>query len=402
MKRTLYVVDDQAPVLDTAVLILRMIDRSWEVTGFKDPLEALEAVKAHPPDLVLSDQLMPGMQGSQLLEHVRAISPTTIRVIMSGYVALNKLTLITSAHQYIAKPFDASKLRDLVKRSFAAQERIQNEGLLSVVTALRSIPSLPQVHQSLLHELDDDRTASAAIARMVADDPGLSLKALQLANSPMFGKGYLITSPVDAVMCLGTDMIAAVVLSQNLFRHYDALQRPEMDLQLVWTHSWETACLAQHICRDKRLPAKVGEEAFLAGLMHEIGRFILIDNFPDQFKAACDGARHTHSPLVTRLSEAFQAGPAQVGAYILELWGLSNTVVAAVAALDNPEEDQANGFTMTTALYVADHIASGRFPPDSFPAPEWKTDYLAAVGCAADVATWEKFFSRTTGEVVGK
>src|SRR5581483_10262126 len=115
---------------------------------------------------------------------IRAVSPTTIRVIMSGYVALNKLTLITSAHQYIAKPFDASKLRDLVTRSFAAQERIASPGLRSVATSLRSIPSLPQVHQSLLHELEDDRTATAAIARMVGDDPGLSMKALQLANSP--------------------------------------------------------------------------------------------------------------------------------------------------------------------------------------------------------------------------
>ena len=81
---------------------------------------------------------------------------------------------------------------------------------------------------------------------MVAEDPGLSLKVLHLANSSLFGTGSLITSPVDAVMCLGTDMIAAIVLSQSLFRHYASLQRPEMDLERVWTHSWETARLAQH------------------------------------------------------------------------------------------------------------------------------------------------------------
>ena len=84
---------------------------------------------------------MPGMQGSQLLEQVRIVSPTTIRLIMSGCVALDKLTLITSAHQYIAKPFDAFKLRDLIQRSFMAQERINNQGLQAVVTSIRSIPS---------------------------------------------------------------------------------------------------------------------------------------------------------------------------------------------------------------------------------------------------------------------
>src|SRR5580658_17087 len=260
MKRCIYVVDDQAAVLDTAVLILRGMDAQWQVTGFSDPRAALAAVKAQAPDLILSDQLMPGILGSQLLEEVRNIAPAAIRVIMSGYVSLNKLTLITSAHQYIAKPFDIAKLRELVRRSFAAQERIVNKGLQSVATSLRSIPSLPQVQQSLLAELQDPRAASSTIARMISDDAGLSVKVLQLANSPLFGQGYLITNPSDAVMCLGTEMIAAIVLSQSLFRHYENLSNKELDGPRVWSHCWETAYLGQQVCRHKRLPRRVAEE----------------------------------------------------------------------------------------------------------------------------------------------
>jgi HD-like signal output (HDOD) protein len=398
MKRTLYVVDDQAQLLELAVLILRMADPDWVVVGFPGPREALEAVKALAPDLVLSDQLMPGMQGSELLDKIRVISPRTIRVIMSGYVALSTLELITSAHQYIAKPFDMPGLRELVRRSFAARDRIVHPGLQTVVTELRSIPSLPQVHHSLLRELEDERTATAAIAGVVANDPGLSLKVLHLANSSLFGRGALVTSPVDAVMCLGTDMIAAIVLSQSLFRHYEALRRPEMDLARVWAHSWETARLAQHICRETRLGSKAGEEAFLAGLMHEIGRFILIDNFPGPFQAACDGARQTRSPLAAGLRETLQATPSQVGAYVLELWGLPNRVVDAIGALDHPEEGQAEGMTLRAALYIADHIASGKFPADTFPVEEWRRDYLKSVGCEDRIPVWEDFFSSTMGE----
>ena len=401
MKRTLYVVDDQAPVLEVAMLVLRMIDRRWEVVGFTDPREALEAVKARAPYLILSDQVMPDMQGSELLEEVRAISPTTIRIIMSGHVPLKRLTLITSAHQYLAKPFDVSTLRDMVRRSFAAQERIVNQGLQTVVSGLRSIPSLPQAHQSLLHELEDGGTGIKAIAGRVAEDPGLSLKLLHLANSSLFGTGCAVTDPVEAVMHLGTDMVAAIILSQSLFRHYESLQRPEMDLKRVWTHSWETARLAQYICRENGLAAKRGEEAFLAGLMHEIGRFILVDNFPDQFKAACDRARQTRSPLAAGLREAFQASPSQVGAYVLELWGLPELVIGAVAALDNLEKDQANGFTISSALYVADHIASGKFPADSFPVEGWNLAYLKSIGCEDQIPAWEDYFSQTVGEAAG-
>jgi HD-like signal output (HDOD) protein len=193
-------------------------------------------------------------------------------------------------------------------------------------------------------------------------------------------------------------MIAAIVLSQSLFRHYESLQRPEMDLRRVWTHSWETASLARHICREKRLGTKSGEEAFLAGLMHEIGRFLLIDNFPEPFRAACEEARSTRSPLAARLRETLQATPSQVGAYVLELWGLPEAVVDAIGALDNPAEGGKDGMSLRTALYIADHIASGKFPADSFPVEEWRRDYLKAAGCEDQVRGWEEFFAATAGK----
>jgi HD-like signal output (HDOD) protein/CheY-like chemotaxis protein len=390
MKRCIYIVDDQAPVLETAVLIMRSIDRQWEVTGFKDPLEALAAVQAKAPDLVLSDQLMPGMLGSQMLEQIRAISPASIRIIMSGYVPLNKLALITAAHQFIAKPFDTMKLRESIRRGFAAQERISDKALQGVVTSLRSIPSLPQAHHALLRELEDDTTATANIARLVTEDPGLSLKVLQLANSSLFGQGYVITSPVDAVMCLGTDMISAIVLAQSLFRHYESLAHFDINLKQIWSHCWQTACFAQQLCREMQLPRRAGEEAFLAGLLHETGRFILVDNFPKQFQAACQSARQMSSPLGPRLREAVLASPAQITAYVLELWGMPPAIIDAVAAQDQPAANQTSGLTLTSALYVADGIASRQTPPDPFAPEEWNTDYLQAIGCLEKISEWEK------------
>jgi HD-like signal output (HDOD) protein len=389
MKRCIYIVDDQVAVLETAVLILRGSDDLWEVAGFSDPLEALAAVKTRAPDLILSDQLMPGMQGSQLLEEIRNVAPAAIRVIMSGYVSLSKLTLITSAHQYIAKPFDITKLRELVKRSFAAQERIVNKGLQTMATSLRSIPSLPQVHQSLLAELQDNSTAGSVIARMVAEDPGLSIKVLQIANSPLFGQGYLITNPTDAVMCLGTEMIAAIVLSQSLFRHYENLGHAELDLPRVWSHCWETAYLAQFLCRQKRLPRRAAEEGFLAGLLHEAGRFILVDNFPGQFAAACQGARQLKSPLAPRLIETFQTTPAQLTAYLMELWGMPAEVVTAISFQDNPQQEPGGAFSLASALYVADHIAGRKAAPDDFALEAWNLAYLRTIGCQDDIPLWE-------------
>ena len=368
---------------------MRSINPEWEVRGFTDPLAALTAVKAKAPDLILSDQMMPQMLGSQLLDQVRVISPSTIRIIMSGFVPPDKIALITSAHQHLAKPFDTIKLRETIRRSFAAQERIVDKGLQTVATSLSSIPSLSQTHQAVLQELEDNANGTENIARRVAEDAGLSAKVLQLANSPLFGQSYLIISPFDAVMCLGTKMISAVVLAQSLFRHYESLAG-EIDLRKVWNHCWQMAYCAQHLCREMHLSRITGEEAFLAGLLHESGRFILADNFPDQFRGACQVARATRTALAPRLREAFRTSPAQITAYVLELWGMPATIIAAMALQDAPAVDESKGFTLASALYVANGIASRQTPPDLFAPEEWNSAYLKAIGYWERIPDWEK------------
>lgn len=397
MKRTIYVVDDQKAVLQTVTFVLRTLGSGWEVSDFTDPAAALAAVKAQPPDAIVSDQMMPGLQGSELLEQVRAVSPRTIRVIMSGFVSLNKLELITSAHQYLAKPFDAFQLRDIMRRSFAAQERMDNQHLQSVVTAIRSIPSLPQVHHSLLAELKDSRNPCQTIAGLITTDPGLATKVLQLANSPLFGQGARVANVEDAVNRLGTDLIEAIILSQNIFSHYESLKGRDIDLPRVWAHCWETAKLAQRLCREKELRGKISEDAFLAGLLHEVGRFILIDNFPAEYQSACEAARQSNTPLAPHLKEVFRAAPLQISAYILELWGLPPAVVDCIASMDKPEANEASSFCLVSALYVANRIASQKFPADPYGLEEWNTGYLRAIGCEQEIPAWEKLAADSAG-----
>jgi HD-like signal output (HDOD) protein len=388
IKRRIYIVDDNAQVLETAMAIVSAVMPDAALEGFGDPFQALAAIKANPPDLILSDQKMPGMQGSQLLEEARLVAPGTLRIMMSGHVSLDKLTTITSAHQYVAKPFDALQLKKMLERTFAARDRVQNQQLQTVVTSLRSLPSLPQVHHLLLTELENNRGASSVVGQIVAQDAGLSVKVLQLANSPLFGRDYVVSSPSEAVLCLGTSMISAVVLSQSLFKHYHSSAHPEFSLERVWSHSWKTAALAQCYCREQGLPRKVQEEIFLAGLLHETGRLILMDNFPDEFQTACNAAREANSSLGPRLREVFHTAPCEIAAYLLDLWGMPGATVTAVSLLENPAKENSKSFTPSSALYIANNIGARESSPDSFPPDEWDPAYLRSIGCPEDMKSW--------------
>jgi len=389
--RLIYIVDDQPAVLEAVLLLLESIDPTWRVEGFTSAAAALAAVKTQPPDLVLSDHYMPEMQGSKLLEEVRVAAPNAVRIIMSGYVDINALSAVISAHQYISKPFDLLQIKDLIQRTFAARGRMEHQGLQELVTELRSLPSLPHIYYALLKELRDERHSVNAVAQLVAQDAGLSSKLLQVANSPLFGPGSLVSSPFDAVMCLGNDMIKAVVLSQEPFRHYAQIQCPEIDLPRLWDHCWQVAHLVRRICLERQLPQTNADEAFLAGLLHEAGKLILIDNFPQQFHEACQAALQARAPLTPFLLRTFAATPAQLAAYLLELWGLPSAVIQAVASQEHPEDDPSGEFSLVTALYIADQVATRNSPPDSFAIPDWNAKCLQALGCEPELAVWQRF-----------
>jgi HD-like signal output (HDOD) protein len=385
-----FVVDDQPSALKAVVLLMETLGPGWNVSGFANPMEAVAALKKQVPDLVLSDFNMPEMMGSELLEVVRESAPNAVRIIMSGWVDLTKLSKITSAHQYFTKPFDAVRLKELIRRTFAARESIQDEDLRQLVASLRSLPSLPHVYHTLLSRLDDDDRPSDAIAGLVAHDAGLSSKLLHLANSPLFGRGQHVSDPFDAVLCLGTELIKAVVLSQELFKHYALLKHSDVDVSRLWSHCWDVAELGQYICHQTKGSSSQCEAAFLAGLLHEIGLVILLDNFPQQFGAACDIARKKRSPLSSELIETFEASPPQVAAYLLELWGMPAEVVNAVALHEHPERDSRGQSPLSTVVYTADQISARRAPPHAFAMPDWNVDYLKTLGWWDRIPAWEQ------------
>jgi HD-like signal output (HDOD) protein len=185
-------------------------------------------------------------------------------------------------------------------------------------------------------------------------------------------------------------MIAAVVLSQSLFKHYKATRHQELDLSKVWNHSWETAALAQRYCREKALPRSDGDEAFLAGLLHETGRLILVDNFPTEYQSACEAARKDNLSLTDALIKTFGTTPSQIAAFLLDLWGMPPSAVQAVSELDRAARQTATDFSMASALYIADQMATRNSPPDQFLAAEWDADYVRSIGCAPEVEAWDR------------
>ena len=142
MKSKILFVDDEPMVLQGLRRMLRSLAGGWDMTFVESGAEALEQLAATPFDVVVTDMRMPVMKGAELLERVRTLHPRAIRLILSGQSSEETmLASVGPAHQFLAKPCDANRLKDTVRRACALRGLLDNVNLQRLLSQLGSLPS---------------------------------------------------------------------------------------------------------------------------------------------------------------------------------------------------------------------------------------------------------------------
>lgn len=345
-------VDDEPHILDGLQRMLRSMRHEWQMCFAGNGFEALEMLKEKEIDVIVSDMKMPGMDGAQLLYEVRNLYPHTVRIILSGYSEKEMIMKsITTAHQYIAKPCDSDLLKLTVSRACALRDLLLNEKLRRLVSKIRTVPSLPTLYSDLVAELNNDEPSMRHIAEIVKKDIGMTVKVLQIVNSAFFGLRRNITNAHQALDFLGLETITSLALGIGVFSQFEDQKLNADLLTNLWQHSIKVGRLAQAIARSEN--PKIANDAFTAGILHDIGEVVLAFNLPEQF---CQTQELVVNENMTR-SQAekivFEATHSEVGAYLLGLWGLPNQVVEAIAFHHTPSDIEPNTFSPLTAVHVA-------------------------------------------------
>src|SRR5579863_1343288 len=118
--KTLLFVDDEPKLLQGLQRQLRPMREEWDMHFVESGNSALEFMSGRPVDIIVSDMMMPGMDGSQLLAEVAKKHPQTVRIVLSGQAEREAvLRLVGPAHQFLSKPCEADELRKAVSRAFA-------------------------------------------------------------------------------------------------------------------------------------------------------------------------------------------------------------------------------------------------------------------------------------------
>jgi putative nucleotidyltransferase with HDIG domain len=390
MKKTILFVDDEPVLLDLYAAIFDGMRNEWDLHFANSGPGALEFLERTPCDVIITDMRMPGMNGAQLLREVAHRHPRTARLILSGFAEQQTVAdCVGSTHQYLSKPCDMEILKLTLARVCALDVWLTDDKLKKLVSELGALPSLPSLHFRILEALDSPSCTAEQVGEIVASDMGMTAKMLQLVNSAFFGMACKISSPVEAVQFLGVGTVRSLALSLHLFSCFDSTKIKDFSLERLWQHAMRTGRMAKNIAQLEKSDIAVVDEAFVAGLLHDIGKLMLASSLPSQYAKALSLAQANRIPIDIAETEVFGANHAQVGAYLLGLWGLPVQIVEAIALHHYPGRALLKQFGPLAAVHVANALDPERGPEPGIP-PVVDEEYLHSLGLEHRLDYWRK------------
>ncbi len=343
-------------------------------------------------DVIITDIRMPGMDGITLLKRVQQLYPHMMRIVLSGHVERDSaMRAIGLAHQFLSKPCTADSLHLILKKAFVLRTLLTSLKLKQLVARLNTLPSLPILYNQLLDEIYQPDASINKIGQIIAQDIGMTAKILQLVNSAFFGLRRQISDPAQAVVYLGLDTVKSLVLSVHVFEQLRAAGQGGLSLTRLQEHSIAVGTLARKIAQAEQVDRQVEDYAFAAGILHEVGRLILAANLPHDYTQVGQLMEQgTH--LIHAEEQIFGATHAEVGAYLLGIWGLPDPVVETVAFLFNPLDlpVQNQQFTALTAVHIANqllHQQQSLTQPMMLPGLD--KFYLLQINCLGKWEEWQ-------------
>lgn len=362
-KKILFV-DDQNSVLLGMRRVLHSMRHSWSVEFAHGAREALDLMSAQPFDMIIADMQMPGMSGSELLSVVWHLYPHVVRFALSGYT--DKEVVLKAAglsHQFFAKPCNADLLKSAIIRVFRFRDLLCSEPMQALVSTVEGLPVLPEHREALAIALGDRKSSARDIAAIVEKDVAMAAKVFHLAHWDFFDPRHRVRSLERAVQSLGLDFLRNIVLSTRLFQSYPEDLIETFEIRRLYAHSLAVSSLAAETARTISPEETTAEDARLGGLLHDIGKMVLINGRRDEYEKIWRQHGSTETPLYMLEREVFGVSHAEIGGALMILWGFPEHIVESISLHHKPEKACVAFYDTVMSVHMADGMVRQETEP---------------------------------------
>ncbi len=379
-------VDDEVDILAGLRLTLRKERKRWNMLFAHSSEEALEILASEPVDIICSDLQMPGMNGSELLSQVRMRYEGVGRIVVSGHaddqIALDAISV---SHRFLIKPASREAIVAAIDGVHSALATIESHELRDLVASVGCMPAHRPFSEALTKLLDDEASTPAALGEVIARDPAMSAKLLQIANSSYFSGTENIVSIAAAASTFGATT-ASGIISQT---RSSFSAQSDAQFAAIQRRSVLTSAIAKHIATDMQLDV---EAAATSGLLAELGNWLLEVAAPEIATEAQTLARDEERPLHEAQESVMGVNHSALGAALLGTWGLPASVVESVQLQHTTRPRDCSELDLAGVLHIARYLAQQCMDqiatdPDSPPQP-LDFGYVNATGIADKVREW--------------
>jgi len=204
----------------------------------------------------------------------------------------------------------------------------------------------------LLHAFDEEEISSQALTKGISKHQSLVARMLRMANSSFYGMSGQVETIPDAISVLGFRTVRTLAITTGLLDQFSAVSLPGFDLDSFWRHSIATALGASSLAQ--RLKRRDGA-AFVAGLLHDVGRLVLAGNFQTHFTAALQYQAANTCSLLEAEQVILGMDHADIGRLLGERWHFPPTICDAIACHHHPDESE--NWTLVDITHIADALA---------------------------------------------
>jgi len=388
-------VDDDINLINGLRRAFRRKSSVWNLHFCSSAKDALLEMERQEFDLIISDMRMPDMDGAELLSLVAARHPQTIRFILSGYSNEKAvLKTIGPAHQYIAKPCQTTDIMQAIDRALDLKRILRSRVLKAIVSGTQNLPTPSETFTRLISCLDSDKSSASDVASIMQEDVALSTETLKLTNSAFFSLQEKVSNLKHAIAILGTATIKSILLHTEFYNNFSSDVHLNQQITRVGKVSFLTGFAAQSIADADHLEKENIENIFIAGVLSNIGILLLLKNKNYDYNKFFNNNHDNFLSLIECERKIFGASHAEIGAYLLGLWGFNTDVVEAVAFHHEPwHSNNTNLQPFLARLYVSKRLIGGEENEieniSDFNQQGPEASYIANISERYDVENWK-------------
>lgn len=364
----------------------------WETSYARSQYEALTLLANRAFDVVVTDFRSASFHIPEFLRDVSRRFPQMIRIMLSEKASDLTFDTILASHRYLLKPCNVDDLSQEIDRANRLRWLLSSDKLLKRIARSGPLPTLPAAYSELSQLLQNDNTGVWKVTQIISKHPTVAAKVLQVANSAFFAARRQVVDITQAVNIIGFEFLKLLVLSTELFSVFSNKVMREFKLKERWEHAWSVANYAAFIARDLSLPQGIQEAAFSAGLLHDIGELVMIQRIPDDVRASVLLHRQENMPRYVAERQLIEVSHAEVGGFVLGVWGLPEILVEATVFHHDPWSFRRPDCDLPTVVFLAnvlDHIAQE--DPLAYLDPELFEAHVERLGLSQHLSKWQKF-----------